>query len=63
MTPGFTVAPDPSRAAWELCAVVPLGPMDRQRLLEEREHAGRLAMLIELARDLSQVLAFRLDGR
>jgi Lon protease-like protein len=63
MRPGFRLASEPSRAAWELCSVVPLGPLDRQRLLEADDHAVRLAMLVELARDLSQVLAFRLGGR
>jgi uncharacterized protein len=63
MRPGFTLTPERSRAVWELCAVVPLGPLDRQRLLEAPNHANRLAQLTELARDLSQVLAFRLGGR
>jgi len=63
MRPGFRLAGEPARAAWELCSVVPLGPLDRQRLLEVDDHARRLAMLLDLARDLSQVLAFRLDGR
>jgi Lon protease-like protein len=63
MRPGFTLAAEPSRAAWELCAIVPLGPLDRQRLLEASDHRTRLGLLAGMARELSQVLAFRLGGR
>ena len=31
---GFELSDDPGPRAWQLCAVAPLGPLDRQRLLE-----------------------------
>jgi Lon protease-like protein len=58
----FTLSTDPSVAAWQLCAVSPLGPFDRQRLLEADSHEERLTMLAEESEAMVQVLAFRLRG-
>jgi Lon protease-like protein len=61
--PAFSLADEPALAAWQLCAVAPLGAWDRQRLLEAESHSARLALLARQASDMSKVLAFRLHGR
>jgi Lon protease-like protein len=61
-TAGFNVSDDPVRAAWELCARAPLGPLDRLRLLEAPTRRERLRLLCEQAEDKSRLLAFRLRG-
>jgi Lon protease-like protein len=60
--PTFTLSSDPSMAAWQLCAVSPLGAFDRQRLLEADNHDARLRILVEESAVMVQVLAFRLRG-
>jgi Lon protease-like protein len=60
---GFTLSDRPVVSAWELCARAPLGPMDRQKLLECERRADRLDLLIELVSDAAALLAFRLQGR
>jgi uncharacterized protein len=59
---GFELADDPAQRTWQLCAAAPLGPFDRQRLLEA-PRSIRLATLVEQAADTRQMLAFRLGGR
>jgi Lon protease-like protein len=61
--PGFVLSANPALAAWELCAIAPLGPLDRQRLLEAPTHLARLNLLASQANELAKVLAFRLEGR
>jgi Lon protease-like protein len=61
--PGFALSPEPAVAAWELCERAPLGALDRQRLLEAPDRAARLDLLVDLAEDVNQLLAFRLHGR
>ena len=56
------LADDPALRVWQLCAVAPLGPFDRQRLLEAPRRA-RLAALIDEVADVKRMLAFRLGGR
>jgi len=50
----------PDEVAWRLCAEAPLGPLDRQRLLEA-DGPARLALLVDLAdavgRDVTRLLA------
>jgi Lon protease-like protein len=58
---GQELSPAPARRAWELCALAPLGPLDRQRLLEA-PRAVRLVTLIQQADDAGRMLAFRLRG-
>jgi Lon protease-like protein len=53
---------DPAVRAWQLCAVAPLGPFDRQRLLEATP-AVRLATLVTEVAAARRMLAFRLGGR
>ena len=54
------LSPDPVVASWQLCAAVPVGSFDRQRLLASESVEDRLILLSELAIDASSLLAFRL---
>jgi Lon protease-like protein len=47
---------DPDKAAWCLCGAAPVGVFDRQQLLEAPGPHERLALLIELVRDVSDDL-------
>ena len=58
----FQLDPDPDQAAWQLCATVPVGAVDRQRLLES-EGADRLLLLRDLAQGALDLFAWRLGGR
>jgi Lon protease-like protein len=53
---------DPVTAAWQLVAAAPLGPLDKQRLLELDDHGERLTVLADLAEEEATVLAYRLSG-
>lgn len=55
---------DPIEAAWELCAVSPLGPFDQQRLLEITDATARTKALEEMLADQLADLerAMRGDG-
>ena len=48
---------DPASQLWRLCAAAPLGPFDRQRLLEAPGTRARAALLEELASALADDLA------
>lgn len=61
--PTFRISDEPAVAAWELCARAPLGPLDRQALLEEEDRSERLDLLTRLVADAGAILAFRLRGR
>ncbi len=61
VAPGFQLAADPVQRAWQLCAVAPLGPLDRQRLLEAPT-AIRLVTLANEVAEVRRMLAFRLSG-
>jgi Lon protease-like protein len=56
----FELAGEPLLALWQLCALAPLGPWDRQRLLETEDAGQRLRHLASLAEDTAGMLAFRL---
>jgi Lon protease-like protein len=58
----FELADDPVKAAWQLVAIAPLGPLDKQRLLELDDHGERLEALAALAEEEATVLAYRLSG-
>ena len=49
-------------AAWQLCGIAPLNPLDRQAILEESDPETRLRRLATLAEDACHVLAYRLTG-
>ncbi len=57
----FELADDAEQAAWRLCALAPVNPLDGQRLLEIDDPGERLAHLADLcdalAGDLSGLLA------
>lgn len=54
---------DPVTASWQLCDALPVGPLDRQKLLSARDLALRMELLTATARDASSMLALRLrDG-
>jgi Lon protease-like protein len=54
------LADDPDVAAWQLVAIAPLGPLDRQGLLEAPDHGSRLDALATLVEEEISVLAYRL---
>jgi uncharacterized protein len=54
------VAPDPVRAAYEVAAAAPIGPLDAQRVLEAPDAGARLALLRELLGDRAGELRARL---
>lgn len=59
---GVELDADPVAAAWQLAALAPLGPLDRQRLLAIDDPAERLATLTALTAEACTVLAQRLAG-
>ncbi len=58
----FELDGDPAAAAWQLCALAPLGAHDRYRLLRASDVAARLEALVEMTDDISAALALRLGG-
>lgn len=55
--------PDPAVAGWQLCAAAPVGPVDRQRLLEAADAGARLELLATVAAEAGDLFAYRLSGR
>ena len=53
---------EPARASFEAASLAPIGPLDAQALLEIDVAADRLARLVDLLTEESQVLEFRLSG-
>lgn len=58
----FELDDDPDRAAYRLAAMAPLGPVDHQRLLETDDAGERLRLLVALASEAGDLLAYRLSG-
>lgn len=58
----FDLDDDPDVAAYQLAAMAPLGPVDRQRLLETDHPGQRLRLLVALASETGDLLAYRLSG-
>ena len=56
------LAAEPTVAAWQLVAIAPLGPFDKQQLLAETDPSTRLHRLTQLAADAREVFAHRLSG-
>jgi Lon protease-like protein len=54
------ISDDPARAAFELCALAPVGPLDAQRLLEAPSPGERLSRLVGLLRDHADELRARI---
>ena len=59
----FRLDEDPHVAAYQLCALAPIGPVDHQRLLEEPEPLTRLAALVGMVEEAAELFAYRLGGR
>ena len=64
-TPASTFELDetPETALWQLCALAPVGPVDRQQLLEASDHESRLQLLLRVSEEAADVFAYRLSGR
>jgi Lon protease-like protein len=58
----FDLPDDAALGLWQLVAMAPIGPVDKQRLLEIAEHGPRLDQLVELVREEAAILAYRLGG-
>ncbi len=58
----FGLNPDPGAALWQLCAMAPIGPFDKQNLLEMSDPGKRLGRLSELIDATTESLAYRLSG-
>jgi len=56
------ISDDPVLATYHLCALAPLGPADRYRLLTRAGPSERLALLTTLLADAEAVLMMRLEG-
>ena len=52
----------PEVAAWQLCAIAPLGPADQQRLLEADDAGERMGLLELAAVQAAELLAFRMSS-
>lgn len=59
----FRLSGDPGAALWQLCAVAPLGALDRQALLEADDPAERCRLLARLAGEAADMFASRLTGQ
>lgn len=53
---------DPRRAAYQLAAIAPIGPLDQQLLLALDDATARMRELARLADDAARMLAYRLSG-
>jgi uncharacterized protein len=58
----FALSDDPAVAVWQLCAALPVGPFDHQRLLAVDDLTERLSAVVNLAEEETVVLAHRLGG-
>ncbi len=57
----FEMPDDPATAVWQLAALSPLGPLDRQRLLTAEGTAHRLGLLAEFLADAEEVIRARIE--
>ena len=57
----FEISEDPSTAVWQLSALSPLGPLDRQQLLTAKNAILRLSLLAELLADAEEVIRARIE--
>ncbi|MCY4037671.1 MAG: LON peptidase substrate-binding domain-containing protein [bacterium] len=58
---GFEVSDDPSTAIWQLAALSPLGPMDRQQILTAADAAQRLEQLAAFLADAEELTRARIQ--
>lgn len=59
---GSAFAEDPALGTFEVAAALPLGPLDRQRVLATEGAAARVELLEELLEDARILLQARLEG-
>ncbi|MYH72960.1 MAG: hypothetical protein F4153_10380 [Acidimicrobiia bacterium] len=57
----FEISGDPLTAVWQLSALSPLGPLDRQQLLTANNATLRLSLLAELLADAEEVIRARIE--
>lgn len=57
----FEVSEDPPTAVWQLAALSPLGPIDRQQLLAAANTAQRLDLLAELLTETEELIRARIE--
>ena len=57
----FEVADDPATAVWQLAALSPVGPFDRQGLLTAQNTASRLGLLAELLAGSEELIRARIE--
>lgn len=58
----FECSEDPALGTFQLAALGPFGPFDRQRLLAATRVSDRLGLIDEYLGDLEAVVAHRMDG-
>ncbi|MGH9094279.1 MAG: LON peptidase substrate-binding domain-containing protein [Acidimicrobiales bacterium] len=58
--PALDLSDEPPVAAWQLCGLAPVGPLDQYRLLVAETVGRRLDLLTGMLDDLAEMLAFRL---
>jgi len=58
----LTLDPDPDVAAYQACALAPVGPADAHRLLAAPSADARVALLTQLLTEEAEVLQLRLHG-
>jgi Lon protease-like protein len=54
--------PDPLAAAWQLCHLTPVGPLDRQRLLETAGSRARMELVARYCDEQAEDLRLMLSG-
>ncbi|MCE2528164.1 MAG: hypothetical protein J4G00_11660, partial [Actinomycetia bacterium] len=57
----FVLSEDSSTADWQLAALSPLGPMDRQQLLTVDNSAQRLDLLVQLLTEAEELIRARIE--
>ena len=57
----FEVSDDPAIAIWQLAALSPSGPLDRQKLLTAESPARRLSLLADLLADAEKDIRARIE--
>jgi Lon protease-like protein len=62
LEPGLHLDGEPEDVAWRLCALSPVGVLDRQRLLEAPTFGDRLQLLVRLVGDTGRDATRILEG-
>ena len=57
----FEISEDPLTAVWQLSALSPMGPLDRQQLLTAENATLRLSLLAELLVDAEEVIRAQIE--